>query len=60
MNDFRKDLEDLLNSHGIDTECHTPDFILADIICKLLEALGHHHKERDIWFGRYNQEINES
>jgi hypothetical protein len=36
--DFRKDLEKLINSHSMENGSDTPDFILADFLTRCLEA----------------------
>lgn len=30
--EFRKDLQALINQHGLDTVCNTPDYALADFM----------------------------
>ena len=32
LNEFQADLIDLINKHGIDNECDTPDFIIAEFL----------------------------
>jgi hypothetical protein len=49
--DFKKDLESLLNRHCVDNELHTPDFILADHLVRALDALRHTSEWRERWFG---------
>lgn len=36
---FKSDLEDLLNTHNIDSECNMPDYQLADYIIDVLNTL---------------------
>ncbi len=33
---FQDDLSSLLNSHGIDSELDTPDFVIAEMVAKFL------------------------
>lgn len=47
---FRKDLERLLNSYSIDNYCHTPDFILTDLVCDFLETYRVGVERREHWF----------
>lgn len=37
---FKKELEQLLNKHGFDATTGTPDFILADYLANTLYALA--------------------
>lgn len=52
QSDFAKELTELLNRHGIDNQCETTDFILADMLCHHLATVGAIIKEREKWFGR--------
>lgn len=36
--DFKKDLESIINKHGWDNICNTPDFILANYLYWCLSA----------------------
>ena len=51
MNDFQKELERLLNKHSIENVVDMPDFILAAMICRMIEALGPSVKETLDWHG---------
>ena len=51
--DFRRELAALLNRHS--KENHggdTPDFILADLLSRMLSAVGETIHKRDQWYGR--------
>lgn len=37
--EFQKELEWLINKHGINVICSTPDFCLAEYVVKCLKAL---------------------
>lgn len=37
--EFAKELQDLLNKHGVDTICDTPDFILSFQVLGLLNHM---------------------
>lgn len=49
--EFRNALQELLNRHNVENEADTPDFILADMICGLIEALGPCVKKTLDWHG---------
>ena len=49
---FERDLEALINRHGIDNEMDTPDHVLARFLCNCLEAHGASLLSRDNWEGR--------
>ena len=40
MEAFEKELTDLINRHSIENEVDMPDFLLAGMICRMIEALG--------------------
>ena len=47
---FRKDLEAIINAHGIEEKSNTPDFILAQFLIVSLMNLEEIIKERDKWY----------
>lgn len=47
---FRKDLEDLINRHSLENESNTPDFLLADYLCRCLDAFDIAVKDRTNWY----------
>ena len=49
--EFTKELEALLNRYGADTECGTPDYILAEYLTSCLETYRDTVRSRDTWFG---------
>ena len=51
MKEFRKELEILINKNGIDNECNTPDYILAEYLTSCLEAYRDTVRSRDTWLG---------
>ena len=51
MEQFKKELEDLINKHSIENECDTPDFILAEMICNFIKAVGNPIKKTLDWHG---------
>jgi len=57
--EFRKDLERLLNSHGMESGCDTPDFILADYMTNCLENFDLIVSARERWYGRYPRIVGE-
>ncbi len=50
--EFENELGKLLNKHSIDSDCSTPDFILAHLIVNFILGLGETMKGREEWFGR--------
>jgi hypothetical protein len=53
--EFRNELEKLINKHSIEGVVNMPDFILADMICKMLDDIGESVKKRDTWLGYRNR-----
>ena len=51
MDKFKKELEVLINQNGLDNECNTPDYILAEFLTSCLESYKENTKLRDTWFG---------
>jgi len=51
MEEFKKELEELINKHSIENECDMPDFILAEMIVKFIEAVGNPIKKTLDWHG---------
>ena len=52
---FNKELEFLLNKHGVDSLCNVPDFMLSEHLCNYLVSLQELNRKVDIWYGRVNQ-----
>jgi hypothetical protein len=52
MDEFRKDLERLINRHSLENGSDTPDFILAEYLTKCLEAFDWCVTNREKWHGR--------
>jgi hypothetical protein len=50
--EFTKELESLLNRHGVDNALGTPDFILAETLVEHLDTLRDALRKRERWFGR--------
>jgi hypothetical protein len=48
---FKKELEDLLNSHCIENVCDMPDFLLAEMIINFIKAVGGPIKRTLDWHG---------
>ena len=49
---FRKELEDLLNKHSMENESNTPDFILSDYLTRCLDAFDIAVQDRTHWYER--------
>ncbi len=52
MNDFRAELEALINKHSMENGSNTPDFILADFLRGTLANFDLAVKARERWYGR--------
>ena len=50
--EFRIELERLLNRWSKENESSTPDFILANYLINSLAAYDSAVREREIWYGR--------
>ena len=51
MEDFKKELESLINIHSIENECDMPDFLLSEMICNFIKAVGDPIKRNLDWNG---------
>ena len=49
---FRKELEGLINRHSMENGSDTPDFILAGYMADCLDAFDAAMTAREIWYGR--------
>lgn len=52
MKAFEKELADLINEHNIEKVVDMPDFILADMLCQMIKAIGPSIKQNLDWHGR--------
>jgi hypothetical protein len=51
MEEFKKELRRLINRHSIENVADIPDFILSDMICRMIEAMGPCVKQTLDWHG---------
>lgn len=51
MEEFEKELEQLINKHSIENVVDMPDFVLAQMICRMIEAMGPSLKRNLDWHG---------
>ena len=49
---FRKDLEELINTHSMEDGSNTPDYILACYLYSCLDIFDSTTKERDKWYNK--------
>jgi hypothetical protein len=49
---FRKDLEAVINKHSMENGSNTPDFILAEYLAACLEAFDLTSRKREAWYGK--------
>jgi len=52
VDDFRKELETLINRHSLENGSNTPDFILANYLVACLKVFDATLVEREKWYGR--------
>jgi hypothetical protein len=50
--DFRRDLQAVINKHSRENGSNTPDYILADYLIGCLRALDIAVNDRSAWYGR--------
>ena len=50
---FKEELEHLINTHSLENESDTPDFMLAEYILDCLRAYTKAVHARDKWYGDY-------
>ena len=56
-NEFRRELESLINRHSQENNSNTPDFILAQYLESCLAAFDYAVSERERWYGRVPAEL---
>lgn len=49
--EFEKELAQLINRHSVENEVDMPDFVLAKMICRMIEAMGPSIKKNLDWHG---------
>ncbi len=50
MDEFRKELEILINKHSMEQFSNTPDFILANFLTSCLTAFDSATRSREEWY----------
>jgi len=50
MNEFKKELEDLINRYSIENKCDMPDFLLAEMVVNFIKAVGDPIKKTLDWY----------
>lgn len=50
MEDFKKDLQQLINKHSLEKYSNTPDFILANYLVECLMAFNYASSTREYWY----------
>lgn len=56
IEEFNKDLRELVNKHGLEVASNTPDFIIANYLVCCLKAFNTNVVTREEWYGRKTQE----
>jgi hypothetical protein len=49
--EFKKELQSLINKHSIENDSDTPDYILAEYLMGCLDSFNNTTKRRDTWYG---------
>lgn len=52
MEDFKTELQNLLNRYCAENESNTPDFVLAEFLLHSLQGWNCCVNQREKWFGR--------
>ena len=52
MDDFRRELTELINKHSMEKYSNTPDFLLAEFLENILMAFDISVNNREKWYGR--------
>lgn len=52
QNNFKKELENLINRYSKENESNTPDFILAEYLIRCLNTWNTCTESREHWYGR--------
>lgn len=50
IENFQKELTNLINKHSLDNDANTPDYILSNILTDVLTSIIVRTKERDDWY----------
>ena len=51
MEEFKKELEVLINKHSVENTADVPDFLLAEMVCGILVGVGDIFKKALDWHG---------
>ncbi|MFA5431212.1 MAG: hypothetical protein WC329_08645 [Candidatus Omnitrophota bacterium] len=51
MSEFKKELEQFINRHNVESGSNTPDWILAQYLAACLDAFDTTTRMRDAWYG---------
>ena len=51
MKEFQSELASLIGKHSIENKVDMPDFLLAALLCRVIEAIGKPVKETLDWHG---------
>jgi len=52
VEDFKKELEEVINRYSMENASNTPDFILANYLLDCLNAFNQACQMRETWYGR--------
>ena len=55
MEEFRKELQQLINRHSLENGSGTPDFVLADYLVKCLQNFNDAYRSKEIFFNGEKQ-----
>lgn len=57
--EFRNDLEDLINCYSMENGSNTPDFLLAEYLVQQLNTWDQYVTRREQWYGRQTGALND-
>jgi hypothetical protein len=50
--EFRRELQTLINRYSLETESNTPDFVLAEYLVDCLHSFDAAVNQRAVWYGK--------
>ena len=51
MSEFKKDLEVIINKHSIENKLDMPDFLIAEMLCNIIDGMSSPIKRNLDWHG---------
>lgn len=54
--EFKEELRELLNRHSIENELDMPDFLMVEMLCGIIQAVGPPFKKTRTWYAPSDQQ----